>query len=369
MMLMEIRRIATNQDISWFLDLERTKQLDLDPPYQRKSVWTSSDRKFFLDTIFRGYPSPAIFLNKVMSKEGEAIYHVVDGKQRLETILKFSRGEIKIANDFGSNDLDGKKWEQISGELKQKFWDYTIPVEMINFNETRLITEVFDRLNRNSKRLTRQELRHAKFDGWFTSFVEEEINESLWRTVGLEKAREDKRMDDVQRLSELMLIILEKKILDFDQDDLDSFYGKYDDIEDETDSTLENDFNRFEFKDSLESAKNYLTEMVQANKEITMYTKTMLNLYSLWSVIVLDAVNLPNPKEASKRYIDFMNKITNFKINQNSGKNSNDNSSLVSQIKRYYSNSQGASTDLKKRQERYYALRGVITGNENPILN
>jgi hypothetical protein len=33
-----MKRRLTTQDITWFLDLHRNKQLDLDPPYQRRSV-------------------------------------------------------------------------------------------------------------------------------------------------------------------------------------------------------------------------------------------------------------------------------------------------------------------------------------------
>ncbi len=108
-----MNRRSTTQDITWLLDLNRNGQLDLDPPYQRKSVWTGKDRQFFLDTIFRDYPSPAIFLHKTMEANGSSTYHVVDGKQRLETILRFINNKIRIAKDFGDIRLDGKNWKQL----------------------------------------------------------------------------------------------------------------------------------------------------------------------------------------------------------------------------------------------------------------
>jgi hypothetical protein len=78
-----MQRRPTTQDISWLIDLHRHNQLDLDPPYQRRSVWTRKDRQFFLDTIFRNYPSPAIFLHKTINDAGKTTYHVVDGQQHL----------------------------------------------------------------------------------------------------------------------------------------------------------------------------------------------------------------------------------------------------------------------------------------------
>ena len=59
-----MERRPTTQDLTWLIDLRRNNQLDTDPPYQRRSVWTRNDKQYFLDTIFRNYPSPAIFLHK-----------------------------------------------------------------------------------------------------------------------------------------------------------------------------------------------------------------------------------------------------------------------------------------------------------------
>src|ERR1035441_777137 len=163
-----MQRRPSTQDITWILDLHHNKQLDLNPPYQRRSVWTRKDKQYFLDTIFRNYPSPAIFLHKTIDDAGKATYHVVDGKQRTQTILEFASNKLRLASTYGDNRLDGKKWSDLEGEqaLKQRFWNYQITVEMIDIVEGTVVNEVFDRLNRNSRKLTAQELRHAKFDGW-----------------------------------------------------------------------------------------------------------------------------------------------------------------------------------------------------------
>jgi len=118
-----MNRRPTTQDISWFLDLDRNTQLDLDPSYQRRSVWTLKDKQFFLDTIFMDYPCPAIFLHKTTSEDGAQVYHVVDGKQRLETILSFVNNKISIPKDFSDKTLAGKKWRDLEKEdtIKRKF--------------------------------------------------------------------------------------------------------------------------------------------------------------------------------------------------------------------------------------------------------
>ena len=77
------------QTVSWFFDLSQRDRLDLDPPYQRRSVWNQSFKDYFVDTVLLGLPAPAIFLFEEISPEGRSVYHVVDGKQRLTTLLEF----------------------------------------------------------------------------------------------------------------------------------------------------------------------------------------------------------------------------------------------------------------------------------------
>ena len=182
-----MQRRPSIQDITWLIDIYENQQLDLNPPYQRRSVWTLKDKQFFLDSIFRNYPSPAIFLHKDISDSGKATYHVVDGKQRTQTILGFVADKIRMSKDFGDVRIDGKKWSQLNSEkdLKTAFWNYQLTVELIDFSEGSVVNEVFDRLNRNSRRLTSQELRHAKFGGWLISLTEVESTQEEWSVLGI----------------------------------------------------------------------------------------------------------------------------------------------------------------------------------------
>ena len=223
---MMLRRPST-QDITWLLDLHQNNQLNLEPPYQRRSVWTLRDRQFFLDTVFRNYPCPAIFLHKTISESGKATYHVVDGKQRTQTILMFVTDGVRIPKDFGDVRLDGKKWSELQGDadLRQRFWNYQITVELLDVLEGGIVNAIFDRLNRNSRRLTPQEMRHARFEGWLISEVETESTRDEWRQFGVVTTARAKRMVDSQFISELMLVVLERRIFGFDQDTLDELYA------------------------------------------------------------------------------------------------------------------------------------------------
>jgi hypothetical protein len=79
------------QTISWFWDLYQRQLLNLDPPYQRRSVWNTAFREYFIDTLLLEYPAPAIFLFSEVEPSGKTMHSVVDGKQRLLTTFSASR--------------------------------------------------------------------------------------------------------------------------------------------------------------------------------------------------------------------------------------------------------------------------------------
>src|SRR5207245_2074840 len=85
--------------INDFLEWEDKKQLELSPKFQRRSVWTDTARSYLMDTIVRGKPIPKIFIRqKINPQTRVSIREVVDGQQRLRTILSYLRDGFQISN-------------------------------------------------------------------------------------------------------------------------------------------------------------------------------------------------------------------------------------------------------------------------------
>lgn len=345
--------------ISWFLDLCHNGQLDLDPPYQRRSVWTSKDRRFFLDTIFRNYPSPAVFLHKEIDRAlGKMIYHIVDGKQRLETIILFTQNDIAIDKEYGDVRLNGKKWKSIENEpdLKMHFYNYVLPIEFIDTDDSIVINEVFDRLNRTSRKLERQELRHAKYDGWFIKIAEAEAEEDGWERLGVVTKARMRRMKDVQGISELLIVLLKNRIIGYDQDILDNIYVEYDSPHE----TLLN-FDEEDFKKKLEFTKNYILRIEAHNCAVTKYARGLSNFYSLWTFVVLNRTYLELPEITAERYSEFMEKVATLSkekdINKFLREYENKSYSIAYN---YLRNSIRSSTDQQQREARNKILEKVL---------
>ena len=194
---------------------------------------------------------------------------MVDGKQRLETIFAFANNRIRLAADFGDARLNGRRWKDLANEqdLKYRFWNYQLPVEMIDIDEGDLIQNVFDRLNRNSRRLTPQELRHAKFEGWFITKAEQEAEAEEWRTLGITTRARSSRMTDVQFISELMAVVLRGRPLGFGQDELSEIYAEFDDLDEH------DDFSEDNFDERFNGAKLTLLAMEDAANAVTTWAK------------------------------------------------------------------------------------------------
>ncbi len=96
---------------------------------------------------------------------------------------------------MGDNNLNGKKWKEIEKMkiYKRKFLDYVVTVEQLNAIDGNGWNDVFYRLNKNAKTLSRQELRHAQFDGWFINRAEQEVEkDKFWQILKISTLKSKK---------------------------------------------------------------------------------------------------------------------------------------------------------------------------------
>lgn len=74
--------------ITEFVAQAQAKKLNLAPSYQRGDVWRTGARQVLIESILRGIPLPSVILLKPSDAQAQP-YEVVDGKQRLTSILRF----------------------------------------------------------------------------------------------------------------------------------------------------------------------------------------------------------------------------------------------------------------------------------------
>lgn len=176
--------------ISQLRDMFDNKQINLDPPYQRKPAWKTKQRRHLLSSLFNGIPIPALIFHKHFNPhQAKDVYDVLDGKQRLETILHFIekiriKDEGKLWVEFKDpknnevvrlffNELRLKKVNKEYENILQNFWQYPIPIIEYEgdlsdiFGRNVAAKEVFVRINSTGSPLKKHEIRHALWTGPF----------------------------------------------------------------------------------------------------------------------------------------------------------------------------------------------------------
>lgn len=196
---------ATNQKITWFKKEEAAGTLDLRPTFQRRPVWTEEQASYLIDTILSGLPIPEIYIRSSSSPTGETTYEVVDGQQRIRSILLFASNDLELSGEDVSPKWLGKRFEDLPDREKTAFWDYKIVVRDVSGASDIEIRDLFKRLNIHSVVLNDQELRHAKYSGQFIRTMESLADDEWWLDNRIVNVRQIRRMEDVEFISELFI--------------------------------------------------------------------------------------------------------------------------------------------------------------------
>jgi hypothetical protein len=126
---------------------------DTYPSCQRDYVWTKGMQQKLVDSILRGLPIPPITVLPTNDTSLMGVmYQIVDGQQRLKTILKFKDGEFKTAQSFtlepGIKPVEpGKFFHELSPAAKHDFDFYSLQFCFIKDVDVRETGLIYRRLN------------------------------------------------------------------------------------------------------------------------------------------------------------------------------------------------------------------------------
>ncbi|SFA97729.1 Protein of unknown function DUF262 [Cellulomonas marina] len=315
-----------------------------------------------MDTIFKNYPSPAVFLHKTIDfATGESMYHVVDGKQRISTVLMFLANKVYLPKEFGDLRFDGKRWRDLTDdEAKSRLWNYRVTIEEVDDVSPTFVQEVFERLNKNSRKLTPQELRHARFDGWMIRFLEEEAAQPIWTVFKINTAAKEKRMTDVQNLAELAMTVMRRRVSGFDQEDIDSFFAEYDEVEAD-----ESDFDVDDFRRHFFAVRDWLADLDRETGVVAQVAQPFMHFYTLWAYVARLPEKPVDHAAFGDAYRRFMRAVGQYEVDPArevaEGGMPDPSDTYDDWVRRYKLASRGATTEEPQRQARLEALAQALT--------
>jgi 5-methylcytosine-specific restriction endonuclease McrA len=134
-------------NINYLKYLNDQQKLNLNPDYQRDAkLWNKFEQTKLIQSILGGIGLPPIIWSKEESDdEDNSILTVIDGKQRLTTILTFINNGVLFYND--GDEQSGIYYEDLDDKYKQKFLNKNIQIQQyIGLDDTQQ-REIFERIN------------------------------------------------------------------------------------------------------------------------------------------------------------------------------------------------------------------------------
>lgn len=206
----EIIVSGTDWTTATILDQLIRENIQLNPRFQRRDAWSRIRKSRFIESIILGFPIPQIVLASNEKERGKFV--VLDGKQRLLTILQFYGESQTENNNFTLTglefrpDLNGRKYASIRNDLFlssviDNLDNQTIRTIVIrNWHSESFLYKIFLRLNVESTPLSPQELRQALHPGEFVSFLDDQSVKSEALKRIFKSKNGDFRMRDVELL-------------------------------------------------------------------------------------------------------------------------------------------------------------------------
>lgn len=214
------------------INLDNSGELNLNPWYQRRSVWNESQKAYLINTLFEKKPIPTLYIRHSIDFDlQKSIKEVVDGQQRVRAILGYYKGDFRALNSEIGRRV---KYSDLNRNQKQQFLMTALPIGYLQGATDADVIDIFARINSVAKSLNSQEKRNAKFSGAFKQFCMSESTKrlSIFRDYNFFTANDIARMTEVQFMSDL-IINLKDGLTSYSSSKLDRYYSQYDDNFDE----------------------------------------------------------------------------------------------------------------------------------------
>ena len=154
--------------------------IDVAPAYQRQFRWNNTKRSHLVESVLLGVPVPSLF----MAANQDGTWELVDGVQRLSTIVQFAgtpeaRTKLSLHESLALDELEklselnGMTFANLPESLKLQFRHRPIKVITLSDKSDLVVRfDLFERLNTGGVALTNQEIRACIYRGELNAFLE-----------------------------------------------------------------------------------------------------------------------------------------------------------------------------------------------------
>jgi hypothetical protein len=183
--------------------------LFITPEYQRVFRWSLFQQTRFVESVILGIPIPPIFV----AEDNKGKWEVVDGLQRMSTILSFfglletmpEKNNLTLTQGEMVRELEGISIADLPVKLKTTIKRSVCRVEIVRWDSQEDIRyELFNRLNTGSSPLSDQEIRNCIFRSYPVD-MNQLLRDVAKRKYFAELINPSQRRKDEMFLEELVL--------------------------------------------------------------------------------------------------------------------------------------------------------------------
>jgi len=354
------------QPVIWLRDRYLAGELDLKPPFQRMPVWAAKQKSFLIESILLDLPVPEIYIQEeLIERDGQfkAMYYVVDGQQRIRTVLQFmgiDKTESELAwNKFALDKLpDDSTFRDVnflglSKEQVGKFLQYTMSIRLLKNADDAAVRDMFKRLNRFLTKLNDQELRNATYTGPFIVAVTALAEKKFWLENGLVTPAQIRRMKDIEFASELLIGVIHGPQAGSAKS-IDEYYTEYEDYEDEFPGQKAA---VARFDTTLTAVSNVLP-----SEEISRFRSNRTDFYTLFVAVAQLLLTHELPKG---NYSSLQRKLRKFERAVDE-RLANEDVKASANVIQYVRAVEKGANDKARRADRHAAILQVISSSFKP---
>lgn len=151
------------------------------PHYQRNFVWTNKQQSRFIESVFLGVPIMP-FLVSVSGEEAEL--EIIDGSQRIRTLVEYCSNKLRLSGLEKIKSLNGTTFNDLISNRKNKFLlrDFRFHV-VTEKADAEVRADIFNRVNTSSNKLSPSETRKGVYQGEFYNFILDCAKDETFRKV------------------------------------------------------------------------------------------------------------------------------------------------------------------------------------------
>ncbi len=248
------------------------------PDYQRNFIWKDSNKTLFLESVFLGLPIPFMFFAD--TKEGKQ--EIIDGAQRMQTLVEFCNNNLKLSNLKKLTALEGFRFNDLSKSQQRKFLNNSIRIVILaedTPDESR--QDLFYRINTTGVKALPSEIRRGSYAGPFTDFIEKCATNELF--VSLTPMNEDRAKRQERFELVLRFFAFTNKYLEFGHQ-VETFLDEY--LQENT-NTFEKEKLENEFNKTMEFVKRYFPAGFAKSKKAKSTPRVRFEAISIGTALAL----------------------------------------------------------------------------------